>query len=365
MSRQVSQPLHVLVLLRSLERNGITTYNTTLAKALRAAGHRVTVWPGDPVVAGMTLPGWCLQPGMASLLTQRVRGLAPDLLYISHYTQGLLAARLSERLGIPWFACMHNGHNDARMAEWRELFATASGVVTLCQTMHQVYAPLVETVQPRLGQHVGVLPIDLSAVQLRPQRSAEAPLRLAYCARLSGQKGPRCEAWLHAVALLSAEQPVQARVIGGGSDLARLRQVAQKLGLAVEFTGLVPDTAPWLQDVDVLAGAGYALVEGLVRGCAGVGIGFGGCWGAVTPERLTESVAVNFGDHCPHPLPQSPEAIRDALKVAIAACQSGAAQAVSQRCRQVFDAEKQAAELVAYWRPILEARGGGLAEAVG
>lgn len=348
--------MRVLLLLRDLTPNGITTYNAAVTQALREAGHHVVVWPAEPIWAGMTLPGWMLHPRLAALFEARVETLAPDLMYVSHYTQAQLAALLSVRLGVPWFACMHNGHNGARMTAWKRLFSTASGVVTLCQTMHEVYAPFTDSVQLRLSQHVGLLPIDMSTVVVRSQQLVKAPLRLAYCARLSGQKGPRCEAWLRAVALLSVEQPVLVRVIGGGSDLGRLRQVAQALGLPVEFTGLVPDTAPWLADVDVLAGAGYALVEGLVRGCAGVGIGFGGCWGAVTPDRLSEAVAVNFGDHCPYALPQSPESIHAALKVALAASRNGAAFEVSQRCRELFDARHQVADLVAYWQQTLMAK---------
>ena len=357
MALRSSKPLHVLLLLRSLERNGITTYNLTLANALRAAGHRVTVWPQDPVWAGVSLPGWLLHPAMARLLASRVNALEPDLLYVSHYTQAQLAAEVSSRTGIPWFACMHNGHSPKRMDEWKNLFATTAGVVTLCRTMHEVYTPLAQAAQPVCPMHVGVLPLDMpqhiAKAPLFGRAGSDAPLRLAYCARLSGQKGPRCEAWLRAVALLSVEQGVQVRVIGGGSDLERLRKLAGDLQLQVEFTGLVPDTAPWLSDVDVLAGAGYALVEGLVRGCAGVGIGFGGCWGAVTPDRLDEAVAVNFGDHCPYPLPESPEAIRDALLQAISACHSGGAEEVTQRCRVLFDANQQAAALVSFWRSVL------------
>lgn len=349
-------PLHVLLLLRSLERNGITTYNRVLAAALRRAGHRVTVWPGDPVWAGVTWPGWWLRPGAAPLLAPRVRALAPDLIYVSHYTQGLLAAALSARTGIAWFACMHNGHSAPRMAQWQRLLASARGVVTLCQSMHDVYADLIGSGQrlPRL--HVGALPLDMPPARPVAPRAPDGRVRLAYCARLSGQKGPRCEAWLRAVALLAPQLPVHARVIGGGSHLPALRRLARELRLEVEFTGLVADPAPWLADVDVLSGAGYALIEGLVRGCAGVGIGFGGCWGAITTDRLAASVAVNFGDHCPHPLPDSPESIRDALLRALEAVRTGEAQHVADQCRSLFDADAQTRELVAFWRQQLSDR---------
>ena len=49
------------------------------------------------------------------------------------------------------------------------------------------------------------LPITAPDLPDRPS-PAPTPLTLTYCSRLSGQKGPRCEAWLHAIALLPGRQ---------------------------------------------------------------------------------------------------------------------------------------------------------------
>ena len=112
---------------------------------------------------------------------------------------------------------------------------------------------------------------------------------------------------------------------------------------------MVHDPAPYLSDSDVLAGAGYALMEGLVRGCAGVGLGFGGCWGVVSRTRLTDALDVNFGDHMPHPLPNDPDVIAQALSQAITLRRSGEAAEVGRMCKDWFDPHMVARQLVDFW----------------
>lgn len=340
--------MRLLVLLRDHAPNGITTYNRTLVGGLRALGHEVQVWP--PQALGADPRQWplrLLHPGAEPLLRPRVRRLRPDAVVVSHYTTARLASRLRRSLGTPWYACMHNGHPAARLAEWARLFENASGIVTMCETLHRAYAALVARelagrVPPVL---LSRLPLELPAPA--PPRT-EGPLTLSYCSRLSGKKAPRCEAWLRAIGLLPGCGQYRVQVIGGGSGLRRLREVAAGLGLAVHFTGMVPDPGPWLEQTDVLAGAGYALMEGLVRGCSGVGLGFGGCVGAITPQRFEHALALNFGDHCPRRLPDQPEDVAQALAEAIAPARGPAAAQVAVLCRQRFEPRAVAAEVASF-----------------
>lgn len=343
--------MRVLFLLRDLSPNGITTYNRTLARELVRQGHEVTVWP--PLDGGHGgFPGALLHPWCEPLLRASVVRLRPEVLFVSHYTQARLAQRLSQTLGIPWFACMHNGHSGRRMAQWAELFRSASGIVTMCDTMHRLYVGEVSQGRDFPGGHVPPVlasRLPLALPPLNARGTGKGPLTLAYCSRLSGHKGPRCEAWLRAIALIPGHQALRAMVIGGGSHLVRLRQVARELGLDVEFTGMVADTGPCLQRVDVLAGAGYALMEGLVRGCSGVGLGFGGCWGAVTPSNLSEAVAVNFGDHCPYPLPEDPPSLAQALQDAMALVGTDGATQVTSASRELFAPQDIAKGVARFW----------------
>lgn len=332
--------MRILIFLRDASPNGITTFNRTLAAALRARGHTVTVWASA-----------LLHPRMAWALRWAVARHQPDLILTNHFTQARLAHALAQSLGTPWFACMHNGHPDPRMAQWAQLFANASGVITMCESMRAMYSRWVGShTLPLRGSTVPVLGTRLPlAMPPLPTRTPTKRLTLGYCSRLSGHKGPRCEAWLRAIALLPQAQQHHVLVIGGGSHLKHLRQVAHSLGLAVEFTGMVTDTAPYLDRVDVITGAGYALIEGLVRGAMGVGLGFGGCLGAVTDERLLDAVAVNFGDHCPYPLPEAPAAIAQALQQAIGLCNTLEAAHITQRCRALFAPADIAQELEQFW----------------
>lgn len=347
--------MRVLILLRDATSNGITTYNRVLARTLREQGHDVRVWP-DPGEQAQSLlrhfQGLCLRPAFERFLRSAVARFAPDLVYVSHYTQGLLAQRLQETLGVPWCACMHNGHSSARMVQWGKLVQHSRGLVTMCQTLDNAYAPMVSG-STGVPQLLSRLPLFLP--ESPPLRRATDRKVLTYCARLSSQKGPRCESWLRAIASLQSQQGCVIRVIGGGSYLPRLRQVAAELSLSVEFVGMVADPSPYLNSTHVIAGAGYALMEGMVRGCVGVGLGFGGCWGVVTTASWNDALAVNFGDHCPHPLPDGPEVIAKAMSEAISLVGSADAEAITNRCREVFDPEPIARDLVDFWASALKA----------
>lgn len=347
--------MRILILLRDLSPNGITTYNRILADELRRQGHDVFVWPAYGKFSHRNWRCWVLHPTLSELIAHGIARLRPDVIYVNHYTQARVAHLVHTRLGIPWFACMHNGHSDARMAQWARLFGNAQGIVTMCESLRDKYQHLVDTATPpnAAGRKPPVLlsslPLVSPTVPDRPSPGSSAPLTLAYCSRLSGLKGPRCEAWLRAIALLPKATPYRVLVIGGGSHLNRLKQVANDLSLSAEFTGMVPSTEPYLERTDVLAGAGYALMEGLVRGCVGIGLGFGGCFGAMTPDRLSAAMSVNFGDHCPHPLPDDPEHIAAALQEAIAMCNTAEARMVADRCRTTFEPQGIAKRLLQFW----------------
>lgn len=351
--------MRILILLRDLSRNGITTYTRMLSDELRCQGHEVFVWPAYGGFTRRNWRCWLLHPTFSELIAQGIARLRPDMIYVNHYTQARVAHLVHDRLGIPWFACMHNGHSDARMAEWAQVFTNAQGIVTMCESLRDKYQNLVDTATPpNMGSQkppvvLSHLPIVSPKLPERPMRQNEERLTLTYCSRLSGQKGPRCEAWLRAIALLPTASQYRIVVLGGGSYLRQLKRVANDLSLVVEFTEMVPDSAPYLNRTDVLTGAGYALIEGLVRGCVGIGLGFGGCFGAITPDRLSAAIAVNFGDHCPRPLPADPAHIAAALQEAIALCGTPFAQETTNRCRRIFDPTRIAQNLLQCWEEAL------------
>ena len=332
--------MRLLLLLRDSAPNGITTYNRILARHLVTLGHEVHVWRADKAFAAATgaqVHGWLPQahPLFAPLAQPWLtRGIRPDLLFVNGYTQARFAHRLRAASGIPWVACMHNGHGPARMAEWLALFGNAAGVVTMCGTLQDSYTRLIAggaaAQQPPVL--LSRLPVELPALRVRV---GTAPLTLGYCSRLSGQKGPRCETWLRAIARLPDRERYRVLVIGGGRHLKALQATAAELGLDAEFSGMVADPAPLLERIDVITGAGYALLEGLLRGAAAVGLGFGGCIGAVSAGTLDKAYALNFGDHCPRPFPADADTIASALVAAIASLGSADLAQVHARSRAI------------------------------
>ena len=345
--------MRLLILLRDTSPNGITTYNRILAREAVAQGHEVHVWPASADFAAATgakALRWL--PQAHPMLEPLARGwllrsLKPDLLFVNGYTQARFAHRLRESSGIPWVACMHNGHGAERMAQWRQLYGNATGVVTMCETLRATYADLIAGgaaghAPPVLGSR---LPVEMPPLR---QRSGTVPLTLGYCSRLSGKKGPRCEAWLEAIARLPGRERYRVLVIGGGSHLEALKATADRLGLDAEFSGMVADPAPLLDRIDVITGAGYALLEGLLRGAAAVGLGFGGCVGAITAASLDEAYALNFGDHCPRELPSDPDTIAQALAVAIASLNTADLAEVHARSRQYSASGPIVSELLAF-----------------
>ena len=335
--------MKVLILLRDRSTNGITTYNRILAAELARQGHQVEVWPGKQGL--ISLP-W-LHPALEPLVRWRLRRLRPDLIIANHYTQARLAQRLHQTTGTPWFACMHNGHSPERMAQWAALFGSAGGVITMCETLRDAYTRLVGSGRPSV--FLSRLPMEMLPLEPAQQpRTHKPPLTLAYFARLSSQKGPRCETWLRAIASLPEPARYRVLVIGGGSYLGQLRTSAAALGLDVEFTGMVEDPGPWLARTDVITGAGYALMEGLVQGCAAVGLGFGGCIGAITNANLADAMAVNFGDHCDRPRPDDISTIAQALLMALNTLGTAEAAALRGRMVKIFTVGPVVAELVGF-----------------
>ena len=109
--------MRILILLRDLSLNGISTYNRNLANELSRQGHEVHVWPSNAAIASRSRLHWpILHPWTERLVRHFVQWISPDVILVSHFTQARLAHKLKQSTGIPWVACMHNGHSPKRMA---------------------------------------------------------------------------------------------------------------------------------------------------------------------------------------------------------------------------------------------------------
>ncbi|MGS0756270.1 glycosyltransferase [Roseateles sp. GG27B] len=211
--------MKILILLRDLSLNGISTYNRNLANELSLQGHEVHA--GRPTRPSSRRACATHPPPLGRAAgAPLVQWINPDVILVSHFTQARLAHKLKQSTGIPWVACMHNGHSPQRMAEWAQLFSNAAGVVTLCDhagANSKLLASSVQAGKPLAPVLLSRLPI---AIPEPRQRRSDAPLKLAYCSRLSGGKGPLCEAWLQAVAALPGHERYKLLVMGGGNYCA-------------------------------------------------------------------------------------------------------------------------------------------------
>jgi glycosyltransferase involved in cell wall biosynthesis len=179
-------------------------------------------------------------------------------------------------------------------------------IVVLAQSELEAYRRFVP------GRQIMVCPNGIDCADYvkfaRVQSDAAAPLKLVYVGRLAGEKG------LYEVLQglkLAQGQGARARIVlaGSGSEEARLRRFAEKLGLAADVSFIGPafgeNKIKLLSDADVLVlasyseGLPYALLEGMAAGAPAITTRVGaipdvvteGVHGLFVPSRDPEAIA--------------------------------------------------------------------------
>lgn len=322
--------MRALIVNRDLRVGGGSTYIRHLGGALRAAGWQVTLLaaPGpmrrpfaqvlDRVVALPVMAGW-QRPWLSRLLR---RG-GYDVVSAHGYTQAEVIAPVCQALGVPLVVTLHGLTSFDRREDWRRVFDRCACVMVMNERNGTEFVDLVQPPSKLFFRRLFVpWREDVSRSRIG------ATVALAYCARLSGQKGPMAERWLEAVAEVGRRRKVRAVLVGDGSYRSRLEEHARRLGVEACFTGQVTEAAPILAEADVLTGAGFVALEGIEAGCALVGMGFAGCFGAVGPKRVAEALSVNFGDQAYTDLPSDQATIARELEAALGLLESGDAREV-------------------------------------
>lgn len=336
--------MRILVVNRDMTVGGGVTYILKLADAMRPLGvetHLIAAGgasePALREVCASVTRTPLLHPIQAPWLAARIRSLRPDVVVAHAYTQARVAAMACGMTRTPLVITMHGYIGGRRVAQFKKLFLKAGRVVVMNENLLRVY-----TIDPDVADRfvMSRLPVTWPPNARYEPRVAEG---YGYCSRLSTRKAPRCEAWLRAIAAIG---PSRAVVIGDGDEAPRLKRAAEGLGLDVEWWGEVPNAAARFAELDVVAGAGYVAVEAIAAGCAVVGLGFEGCYGAITPGTLADAMAWNYGDQSPHPLPDDPVSIEEGLRQAAAVLESGAAAEVARRCEQEYRDEVVAKRMI-------------------
>lgn len=234
---------------------------------------------------GMYLQDRSYALGVARALREEVERFAPDVIDVHYlYPDACAVARVADELGVP-FVCSARGSDVKLLGKIpviakriREALGKAAGVVA-------VSSDLAETIRS-LGLFEGdirVIPNGVDPERFRPRDrdAARAELGLdamrrnlvcvGHLAEVHGQR-----LLIEALAHDDAPVDVDLHLVGGGADLAALRQRADELDVAgrVHFHGPVPhDQVPlWFAAADASlhpgqwAGCPNAVLESLACG---------------------------------------------------------------------------------------------------
>lgn len=235
---------------------------------------------------------WLLLPGFVLAQYYAARRIARahriDVIH-AHWLlpQGLIARRLSQRIGIPYVVTSHGGDLFGLRGRMPQIFKRK--VAADCAAMTVVSGAMRNEVQ-RLGLHpprLEVLPmgVDLQSRFVPDPAPRRAENELLFVGRLVAKKGVRH--LLDALPRVLASKP-QARltIAGFGPEEAALKAQAKDLGIeqAIDFLGPVPQVdlpalyrraalfvAPFVRDASGdQEGLPVALMEAIGCGCPAV-----------------------------------------------------------------------------------------------
>jgi len=231
-------------------------------------------------------PAFFSSPAAAWHQIQALRALlrpGDQVLAVMHY--GAFLATLAARLKRPRPRVVSALHGPIRPALWtvlrpqrRPLLLAARLLIRLSDTLivpsHGLKQELVVSFgQPR--HRVVVVPNGLPPWSETPKtpRGPKDPLRLLWMGRLAPEKAP--ERVLYALAELK-DLPWHLTLLGQGAEEARLRKLAEDLGLTprLQWPGFQKDVRPFLQEADIFLhtclfeGFGLSILEAMACGCA-------------------------------------------------------------------------------------------------
>ncbi|MGI4862677.1 MAG: polysaccharide deacetylase family protein [Janthinobacterium lividum] len=218
-------------------------------------------------------------------------------------------------------------HAHSRAASWVSYFAVRGLAVPLVSTVHgrqhlhastslfDIYGDKVIAICGNLAEHLREeVKMDASKIAVVPngvafhaEALAAAPAfsnRMAFIGRFNGPKGERAAALFeHVFPPLLREFPaLRVALIGGeleqlpAAGKAALAALQTEFGPRIEVVGFTDDVPGWLQQTDLIIGAGRVAIEGLGAGRAVLALGEACYAGRVTAEAYAPAAASNFGD---------------------------------------------------------------------
>ena len=218
-------------------------------------------------------------------------------------------------------------HAHSRAASWVCYFAVRGLRVPLVSTVHgrqhlhastslfDVYGDKVVAICGNLAEHLreevkmdaGKIAVVPNGVAFGAETLEQVPAfanRMAFIGRFNGPKGEQAAALFeHVFPPLLREFPVlRVALIGGelahlpAAGKAALAALQTEFGERIEVVGFTDDVPGWLQQTDLIVGAGRVAIEALGAGRAVLALGEACYVGRVTAAAYAAAAASNFGD---------------------------------------------------------------------
>ena len=302
--------MRILLLTASLDRGGAETHVFSLAAALAARGHGVTVASAGGALAReltrtgarhVTLPLDRRDP--AALLLSR-RGLwrlirSEDFAIIHSHARipSLLVDSLARRAGIPLVTTVHarfqSGGLRRRLSRWGT--ATVAVGEDLKQYLCEEYGIAAERIR--------VIPNGIDVDRFSPMPPAAQgsdKLCLVSMSRLDRDCSRVAFLLCRIAPMLAARFPQLEVVLAGGGDAsARLRREAERVNEALgrpilRVTGHIEDPSPLLRAATVFTGVSRAALEAMACGVPTILAGDEGFLGILTEDTLPRAALTNF-----------------------------------------------------------------------
>jgi peptidoglycan/xylan/chitin deacetylase (PgdA/CDA1 family)/glycosyltransferase involved in cell wall biosynthesis len=331
--------MNILMALSQLEVTGAEVYATTIGDKLIEKGHQVFF--------------------ISDTLTKTTKGIFFKL----RFNKRSIPRRFWHVAYLVWLIKKHKiqlVHAHSRASGWSSYIAcklTGTPMITTVHGRQPVHASrkafhalgyaavaVCEDIKQQLIDSLGVPADQIHVIRngietekftaIAPPHN-DKPL-IIIVGRLTGPKGDVCYRLLDEVIDLNR---YHVQVISGSQVTERFLRFQNR----VEFVGYVQDIPARMQQADLVIGAGRVAMESLLCGRPTLAIGEAKAIGLITPERIAEALASNFGDIGPKDLDIDFPALIGEIERGIALQETDSH--VRQQIRQEYDLNSVVAAL--------------------
>lgn len=297
--------MNILQVHDRFELGGAETHIVSLSEALSAQGHNVYLatapGPGEALLSGtsvthLRLPLDRVESQMDALLSliNIIREWSIDIVHAHPFNSQIVASFACMAMGIPLVTTWHGPYIAAGLnrtfADYTSHFVAVSP---------EVKGTLAECGVP--SHKVSVIPnsVRFGAPPRRSKLFCRDKISICYVSRLDSDKLPSVEIFLSMLA--QSNEPLDVLIVGDGDCYEQVLNMAQSLDntyehLSVKLLGSINNVMEVIDSVDIVAGMGRVVLEGVAAGKFVLCVGYKNYLGLIRPEMLKDIAAVNFTD---------------------------------------------------------------------